>query len=282
MNRFWDMVTRPVLEMVDAKAVVEIGAARAVHTRLLMPWCMEHGATLRVIDPMPAFRVERFHKPEAGIRVDQRLSIEALSGAEPVDVALVDGDHNYYSVTRELELLLENARRADRPDPVFLCHDVCWPYGRRDLYYDPSNVPAEHRQPNRMAGIIRGQSELTDEGGFNSNVHNAEHEGGPRNGVLTAVEDVVAQSGGALRLTILPVLYGLGIVIPVTRLERHPQLALWLEYWETPEGLKDLLQIAEAERALADERIQGAVLKLRDLESRGSRRWSSRLRRAGR
>jgi hypothetical protein len=41
----------------------------------------------------------------------------------------------------------------------------------------------------------------------------AAREGGPRNGVLTAVEDFVSERSG-LRLAILPVFYGLGVVWP--------------------------------------------------------------------
>ena len=106
--------------------------------------------------------------------------------------------------------------------------------------------------------MIPGQSELSDEGGLNPDVHNAEHEGGPRNGVLTAIEDVIAEAEGALQITVLPVLYGLGIVVPVSRLDRHPGLREWLGRWETPDGWADLVRIAEAERRLGDERLQRA------------------------
>jgi cephalosporin hydroxylase len=256
LNRFWPLVTRPVLELVQAEAVVEIGAATGAHTRLLKPWCVEHGASLHVIDPLPEFEVAKIEDAEAGIRVDQRLSVDALAGAEPVDVALVDGDHNYYTVRRELEILLANSREAGRAEPVFLCHDVCWPYGRRDLYYDPANIPDEHRHPCRTEGIVPGQSELAGDKGLNARLHNAEHEGGPRNGVLTAIEDVVAESDGSLQLTVLPVIYGLGIVVPASRVERHPGLRPWLERWGTVEGWADLAALAEAERRLGDQRLQ--------------------------
>ena len=256
MNRFWPIVTQPILDMVGARSIVEIGAATGAHSWLLKRWCTANRATLHVIDPAPTFNVERFEDRDAGIHVDRRLSLEALPGAAPVDVALVDGDHNYYTVRRELEILLQNARDEDRPPPVLLCHDVGWPYGRRDLYYDPENVPAEHRQPHRMAGLVEGQSELADEGGLNANMHNAEHEGGPRNGVLTAVEDVIDASDVALSMVVLPVIYGLAIVVPAERLERHPELGPWLGRWETREGWAELARLAEVERYKADERLQ--------------------------
>ena len=35
-------------------------------------------------------------------------------------------------------------------------HDVGWPYGRRDLYYAPEQIPEEFRQPYRRAGHAAG------------------------------------------------------------------------------------------------------------------------------
>ena len=76
--------------------------------------------------------------------------------AGPCDVALIDGDHNWYTVYNELRLLAEAARREAEPLPVLILHDVCWPYGRRDLYYDPAEIPAEFRQPYARRGMRPG------------------------------------------------------------------------------------------------------------------------------
>ena len=73
-----------------------------------------------------------------------------------VDVALIDGDHNWFTVYHELRILSETARHAGAPLPVLIMHDVCWPYGRRDLYYVPERVPEEFRQPYAMKGIRPG------------------------------------------------------------------------------------------------------------------------------
>ena len=44
--------------------------------------------------------------------------------------------------------------------PVMILHDVAWPYGRRDLYYDPATIPEEFRQPYAQKGIAMGRSTL--------------------------------------------------------------------------------------------------------------------------
>ena len=75
-----------------------------------------------------------------------------------------------------------------------------WPYGRRDLYYQPDTIPAEFRHPFAEKGIVRGQSRLAEVGGLNSrNYQNALEEGGPKNGVLTAIEDFLALHPGDYR-----------------------------------------------------------------------------------
>ena len=71
-------------------------------------------------------------------------------------MALVDGDHNWYTVDLELRMLAEAARREDEPLPILILHDVLWPYGRRDLYYDPTNIPSEFRQPYATTGNAAG------------------------------------------------------------------------------------------------------------------------------
>ena len=38
-----------------------------------------------------------------------------------------------------------------RPLPLLVLHDVGWPYGRRDLYYDPDDIPASTASPWRKA-----------------------------------------------------------------------------------------------------------------------------------
>src|SRR5205807_4228406 len=88
--------------------------------------------------------------------------------------------------------------------------DVSWPHGRRDDYFDPNQIPAEHRRPIAPeAGLYPG-IEGVRHGGLP--YHNpAATEGGPRNGVLTAIEDFVAGRDD-LRLAVVPAFFGLGVV----------------------------------------------------------------------
>ena len=105
---------------------------------------------------------------------------------------MIDGDHNYYTVSEELRLV-EAAAGGDLP--LLLFHDVCWPHARRDDYFSPELVPADRRRPIAAGGGLH-----PDEPGIRFGAlpyrSAAAREGGPGNGVLTAVEDFVAARDG--------------------------------------------------------------------------------------
>ena len=264
MYQFWNDVVFPVIEAAGAKRVVEVGALRGENTEQMLEQ-LGPDVELHVIDPVPAFDPAEHEARFAGRYFFHRdLSVNVLAGLPPMDVALIDGDHNWYTVTTELRLLAGVSRAAGAALPVCICHDVSWPYGRRDLYYDPDTIPAEHRHPWRRAGIRRGQSELVEgSGGVNAELANAEHEGGPANGVLTAVEDFVAGHDRPLRLVVLPVYFGLAILVEEALLAARPQLAGVLDRLASPAGKDMLLHLGEEIRLDAAD-VDQAMLRERD------------------
>jgi hypothetical protein len=248
LNRFWNPVVRPLLKVVQPERVVEVGAGSGANTRKLAKFCGSHGITLHVVDPAPGFDPSRFGGERDGFVFHRCRSHDALADLAPVDVALIDGDHNWYTVTHELRLLQGVARAAGRPTPLVLCHDVCWPYGRRDAYYEPDAIPVEYRQPWERAGILPGQSALVADGGLNATFANADHEGGPRNGVLTAIEDFLDGAGEPIELTVLPELHGLAILAPRSRLDANAALERAIAHWGTAEGRAELAPLVERKR----------------------------------
>ena len=116
-------------------------------------------------------------------------------------------------------------------------HDVLWPYGRRDLYYapgrDPRGVPPAVRDEGHPA---RARKQLLPSGGLNPEHYNAVTEGGPRNGVMTALDDFMAEYDRPLRRLVLPVYFGLAIVVEEARLEREPELRALLDSFECGRG----------------------------------------------
>jgi cephalosporin hydroxylase len=246
MHHFWNDVVAPVIEAAGARRIVEVGALRGENTELMLER-LGPDVELHVIDPAPEFdpRVHEAHF--AGRYVfHQDLSVNVLGDLPPIDMALIDGDHNWYTVRTELRLMAEVSQAAGAPLPIFILHDVGWPYGRRDLYYEPTTIPEDHRHPWRRAGIRRGQSELVDGGGgLNAQLANAEHDGGPRNGVMTALQDFVADHTQPLRVVVLPIYFGLAIVIDEQLLAYRPSLAAVLDELEGPSGKDMLLRLGE-------------------------------------
>lgn len=252
MFPFWKDVIAPIIEASGATRIVEIGALRGENTELMLRR-LGPDVEFHVIDPLPEFDPnEHQHRFPGQYVFHQDLSVNVLGDLEPMDVALIDGDHNWYTVFTELTMLADVARKAATPLPVLILHDVGWPYGRRDLYYDPSNIPDEHRQPWRQAGMRPGEPGLLPgNGGVNAGLANAEVEGGPRNGVMTGLDDFIAGYDRPLRLVVLPTYFGLAIVVDEERLSLHPELAAELDRLESPEGKDMLLRLAEEIRLQA-------------------------------
>ena len=156
VHRFWTSVVEPLLSALRPETIVEVGATAGAtagtHTQLLVRWAEEHGAVLHVINPsQPAFDVEQMKRDHPDAFVMHRApSLNALPAITNPGAVLIDGDHNWYTVFHELQVLDQNCEQW----PVTLHHDVGWPYGRRDMYYAPSTIPVEYRQPFRRSGIV--------------------------------------------------------------------------------------------------------------------------------
>jgi hypothetical protein len=218
-------VIRPLVGALSPTRIVEIGALRGDTTVELLA-TLGDDAELHVIDPAPQFDPSEHERRFAGRYVMHRdLSLNVLPQLPPLDLALIDGDHNWFTVHHELRLLDAGARAARRPPPVMVLHDVQWPYGRRDGYYTPEDVPSEWRQPCAFKGLVRGSDALAEEGGLNRHVCNALHEGGPRNGVLTALEDFLAEPGREYTSVVLDLYVGLAVAADAARLADRPALA---------------------------------------------------------
>ncbi len=101
--------------------------------------------------------------------------------------------------------------RGTAADGMVFFHEIGWPYGRRDVCYQPELIPTEFQQPHRKGGVERGRSELV-KGGYNEGHYNAEHEGGPRNGVLSAIEEFIKESATDYELITDMRQHGLGLM----------------------------------------------------------------------
>jgi hypothetical protein len=192
MEAFPELVRRFTIPLAREKhwrSFCEIGSQRGDSADVLLGMA---GVSLTIIDPCLDIDLERRYSTDPRVTVHKTISLDALPFVRgPFDCILIDGDHNWYTVYNELRLIRE--RDLLRPGGMIFFHDVSWPYGRRDMYYQPELIPAAHRHAYERKGIVAGKGELVDSGGCNATLYNATHEGGRRNGVLTAIEDFIKE-----------------------------------------------------------------------------------------
>jgi hypothetical protein len=209
---FWNLI-EPLMTAAAPKRICEIGVGQGEFTALLLDFCARTDCRYSGIDF--ALSPELMHRLKAGhAEFFIEPSLKVLPQLPVHDVYFVDGDHNYFTVLNELRLILREHGRW----PLVFLHDVGWPWGRRDQYCAPDDIPQEFRHPHSAnLGAIPGRSELGRDGfsgGSSAYTYGAaEHEGGPRNGVLTAVEDFLGEEKRSeWKLLKIPAVFGLGIL----------------------------------------------------------------------
>jgi hypothetical protein len=197
------------LEAVAPRRVVEIGSEAAGMTRELARWAEERDAHFVAVEPFPIDEVRAMDVRSEHFELVEGRSPEALADIEPADAYLIDGDHNYWTVLHELRAIYSGG------EPLAILHDVGWPCARRDQYYSVDALPPEAVHPHSYTkGRVPGHEELADRGfGGDGAFAVAIEEGGPANGVLTAVEDFLAERGGLVYAQV-PAIFGLGVIYP--------------------------------------------------------------------
>ncbi len=291
----------PILSWLDvagARVLVEIGSESGAFTRELLAFASARDGDLWCVEPEPTIELDQLDSTDDRFHLVTGRSPEALEGLGPGDAYVIDGDHNYWTVTRELEHAFGQAGPEGHA-PLAVLHDVSWPCARRDQYYAPDALPPgavhphswDHGSVPGEKGTVRGG--LRGAGSFAV----ALEEGGERNGVRTAVEDFVSVRDG-LRFVAVPAIFGVGVVYResapyaealaallapldgnplLERLERN-RIDLYLNVLELQDaasdtGLRQGRLIAEYDRSLTAAETEAAALRMelaRFRESAGS------------
>jgi Methyltransferase domain len=264
MNRFWDPVLRDVVQAARARRLVEVGVATGLLTEKLLDYCAASDAVLHAIDPEPQIDLDEWRERHGNRLVFHRArSLDVLADIHDIDVVMIDGDHNWYTVYHELKQIEKTALSDGLMPPLIAMHDVDWPYGRRDLYYDPDSIPEAHRQPYSRLGLVPGEAEPI-EGGINWDLHNAIPEQSPHNGVRTAIEDFVSQSQLEWRLFFLHGFNGLGLGVTRNRLDDNESLRSAIESVQTAGFLDKWTQELELARIGAEVDANRTIVDARE------------------
>lgn len=174
MERLFETHIKPILNKYKPETILEIGVLRGESTLKLLEWCSENGSHLTSLDPvewsgelpdsvkkpMPGYKYKRGQSgfeewvitPQGLEEVFRRgldsywtcVKTRSLDYFESPDFRgfgfyVIDGDHNHYTVTRELEFIDQYFRQGD----VVLFNDVAGIWAKKDLYYDPDNIPPQ-------------------------------------------------------------------------------------------------------------------------------------------
>jgi len=185
MHRLFESHIRKILDEQKPKTILEIGVLRGKGTLQLLQWCAENDAHLTSLDPvawggdlpehirqpMEGYKYKRGQEnfddyvvvPE-GIEEAFRLGLEknwtcvktrsldylGLPEFQGFDAYFIDGDHNHYTVTRELNSI----HSRFKPGNVVLFNDVAGIYSKKDLYYDPEFIPDEFKGGRKQGVLI--------------------------------------------------------------------------------------------------------------------------------
>ncbi|MDQ4132200.1 MAG: class I SAM-dependent methyltransferase [Actinomycetota bacterium] len=199
------------LDAVDARSLVEVGCEEAAFTEELLRWAEKRGGRVHCVEPEPGDLLLEVSQSSAAVHLYKQRSPEALEEVPPSDAYFLDGDHNYWTVLEELRTIAR--RRGGLGGAVVFLHDVGWPCARRDLYYSPESLPQDGVHPHTFARGVTPDSRHVVQGGHRGEGQFAWalEEGGSRNGVLTGVEDFLAEHSD-LTMAMVPCLFGLGVV----------------------------------------------------------------------
>lgn len=211
MSEFSDIIFK-IFDICKPKTVTEVGAEFGTFTKKILEYLEKNDGSLTSIDPAPHPDVEKLFAKNDRATLIKDKSLNVLKDIPAADIYLIDGDHNYYTVINELFQVRERTDKDGKP-LVALMHDVDWPCARRDFYYNPDDIPEKDIHDHSFAlGVLPGHPGLV-QGGFRGEGQFAvaKKEGGPCNGVLTAVEDFLTSSP-ELDYIHVPAVFGLGII----------------------------------------------------------------------
>lgn len=175
---FWIDIVQPLLRHVQARHLLEIGSHRGDHTRLRAKYCEDHNGTLTVIEPTILSSLQEIVDHSNSIKLFAATSHVAIPlVTAPVDAVMLEGDLNYHTVYNDLVDIEQIVKCKHVPFPLVFLRATGWPYARRDMYYDPVNMPDEGVHSFQHKGMSHWSSGL-EAGMINHPFANAQQEGG--------------------------------------------------------------------------------------------------------
>ena len=237
----------PLIEALEPRAIVEIGAGEGRLTRRVIEAVGAREAVLHAVDPALRLDPDLFAQAGERLVLHAEREIAALAEIGAVDLALIDGDPNYHAVHSSLTMLLRAAERDERSAPLIVVHNVQWPFGRRDGYHDPAAIPPGQLHEHSDLGLVPGRRDPQPEG-LRLTPFCAVKDFLPRSGVLTAIDDLVAQSDLEWTFLEIPGFQGLGVLAEARLIAERPGIAPVLAELRSSRFLGEQARRAESAR----------------------------------
>jgi hypothetical protein len=278
MANFYSFL-RPLVLEVQPKKVCEIGSNEGHSTKAWLDICRESGAEMHVVDPiLPASGSETVN----GVPLTNfsAMSIDYLAAQTvPADVYFLDGDHNYYTLHKELTMIRDLARRSSSAMPLLILHDTSWPCNKRDSFYDLSNIPAEGRSaPLDESDLSLFVEHELAECGFNSRqpwsipkTHPNLGDGSFAVGLEAAVDDFLKSNPEMIRVA-FPSLFGVTVLFDS---KRAAQSEAFKRLQAIEMTFEPFLRILELNRLFLLERSQYLGEKAHHFSNRVRDLWES-------
>lgn len=155
-----DFVWKELITLIRPKCILEVGSEAGTLTRALLRNIEDLNTRFTVIDPAPTPSLQDWME-HPKVTFWRRRSLDVLPFFGGHDLVFLDGDHNAFTLEGEIRSLCSTMSKPK----LIVFHDTGWPWGERDLYYDPSSIPPEFRHSyTESAGPVPGDGELKDWG----------------------------------------------------------------------------------------------------------------------
>ncbi len=207
--------------IVKPSGILEIGLEKGLSSKMLSSLAQTYEVPYVGIDPFPPPNIQY---GEIIAAKSQEVLEKVLQKYPKLNIFVIDGDHNYETVTYELNTILSYRCQHREPYLIFL-HDTTWPNAFRDSFYAPYTLPTAKRRKlsHPRAWVTYGKKYATLTVGTIPNTSPgfiyALKEGGERNGIIPAIKEAIVKfKDEELQLIIIPIFFGLGILLPLKKL----------------------------------------------------------------
>ena len=106
----------PIIEAVNAQNIVEIGSSSDINKENILKYCLDHNGCMIALDPFPNVNVDKYRTQYDNIfKFYPEISLNKLSSLNDYDIVLINGNHEWCNVYKELKIIEETFKPNNYP-----------------------------------------------------------------------------------------------------------------------------------------------------------------------